>query len=252
MARKKRVEQKTESSGGWIVTFSDLMSLLLTFFILLYSMSSVSEAKFYEASQSLQMALNGRGGGETILTDSNSIIDDPPVPPIPPEEEVVIPKEEGINAEIKELYEKVTNYIEENDMTSKVSIEMDIEGVFVDIQESVLFASGSADVSESGKDTLTLLANLVNSLENDIVIEGYTDDVPIINADFSNNWELSSGRAISVLRYLSEEESVDPRRLSAKGYGEYSPSVPNDTNENRAVNRRVNMVIVYDSQEANQ
>ncbi|WP_414839000.1 flagellar motor protein MotB [Carnobacterium sp. TMP28] len=251
MARKKRVEQKAESSGGWIVTFSDLMSLLLTFFILLYSMSSVSEAKFLEASQSLQMALNGRGGGTTILTDSTSIMEDPPVPPIPPEE-VVVPEEEGINPEIKELYEKVTSYIEENNLASKVSIEMDIEGVFVDIQESVLFASGSADVSEPGKNTLTLLADLVNSLENDIIIEGYTDDVPIINADFSNNWELSAGRAISVIRYLSEAESVDPRRLSAKGYGEYSPSVPNNTDENRAVNRRVNMVIVYDSQEVEQ
>ncbi|MGB6178883.1 flagellar motor protein MotB [Carnobacterium sp.] len=240
MARRKKVEQKAESSGGWIVTFSDLMSLLLTFFILLYSMSSVSEAKFLEASQSLQMALNGRGGGTTILTDSTSIVEEPPASPT----------EEAINPEIEELYEKVTGYVEENDMTSKVSVEMDKDGVYVDIQESVLFSSGSADVSEPGKQTLSVLAELVNSLKNDLVIEGYTDDVPIRNSNFSNNWELSSGRAISVLRYLSEQEKVDPKRLSAKGYGEYTPSVPNNTDANRAINRRVNIVIVYDSQEA--
>ena len=240
MARRKKVEQKAESSGGWIVTFSDLMSLLLTFFILLYSMSSVSEAKFLEASQSLQMALNGRGGGTTILTDSTSIVEEPPASPT----------EEVINPEIEELYEKVTGYVEENDLTSKVSVEMDKDGVYVDIQESVLFSSGSADVSEPGKQTLSVLAELVNSLKNDLVVEGYTDDVPIRNSTFSNNWELSSGRAISVLRYLSEQEKVDPKRLSAKGYGEYTPSVPNNTDANRAINRRVNIVIVYDSQEA--
>ncbi|WP_034552251.1 flagellar motor protein MotB [Carnobacterium funditum] len=240
MARRKKAEQKAESSGGWIVTYSDLMSLLLTFFILLYSMSSVSQVKFMEASQSLQMALNGKSGGSTILNETTSIVKEPPASPT----------EEVINPEIKELYEKVTNYVEENDMTSKVSVEMDKDGVYVDIQESVLFDSGSADISEPGKNTLRILAELVNSLKNDIVVEGYTDDVPIKNANFSNNWELSSGRAISVLRYLSEKEEVDPHRLSAKGYGEYNPNVPNNTDENRAVNRRVNMVIVYDSQEA--
>lgn len=240
MARRKKVEQKAESSGGWIVTFSDLMSLLLTFFILLYSMSSVSEIKFMEASQSLQMALNGRGGGTTILTDATSIVKEPPASPT----------EEVTNPEIKELYEKVTGYVEENDMTSKVTVEMDKDGVYVDIQESVLFSSGSADVSDPGQTTLHKLAELVNSLKNNLVVEGYTDNIPIKNSTFSNNWELSTGRAISVLRYLSEEEGVDPRRLSAKGYGEYTPSVPNDTDQNRAVNRRVNIVIVYDSQEA--
>lgn len=240
MARRKKVEQKAESSGGWIVTFSDLMSLLLTFFILLYSMSSVSEIKFMEASQSLQMALNGKGGGTTILTDATSIVKEPPASPT----------EEVTNPEIKELYEKVTGYVEENDMTSKVTVEMDKDGVYVDIQESVLFSSGSADVSDPGQTTLHKLAELVNSLKNNLVVEGYTDNIPIKNSTFSNNWELSTGRAISVLRYLSEEEGVDPRRLSAKGYGEYTPSVPNDTDQNRAVNRRVNIVIVYDSQEA--
>ena len=240
MARRKKVEQKAESSGGWIVTFSDLMSLLLTFFILLYSMSSVSEAKFYEASQSLQMALNGRGGGTTILTESTSVVKEPPA----------TPTEAVIDPEIKELYEKVSDYVEENDMTSKVSVEMDKDGVYVDIQESVLFSSGSADISGLGQKTLSTLAELVNSLKNDLVVEGYTDDVPIRNSNFTNNWELSTGRAISVLRFLSETEEVDPRRLSAKGYGEYNPSVANDTDENRAINRRVNIVIVYDSQEA--
>lgn len=242
MARRKKEEKKAESTGGWIVTYSDLMSLLLTFFILLYSISSVSEIKFMEASQSLQLALNGKSSGATILTDSTSLLKE-----TPPSK-----AEEVINPEIKELYEKVTEYVEENDLNSKVSVEMDKDGVYVDIQESVLFASGSADISEPGQKTLRTLAELVNSLKNDIVVEGYTDDVPIRNSNFSNNWELASGRAISVLRYLSESETVDPHRLSAKGYGEYNPSVPNDSAENRAVNRRVNIVLVYDSQEAKQ
>lgn len=239
MARRKRLEKKSESSGGWMTTFSDLMSLLLTFFILLYSMSNVSETKFQAASQSIQMALSGTGG-TSILEEANAVVEKEPTPSA----------DNGIDPEVEELYEKVTTYVTENKMDSKVSVDMDKDGVYVDIQESVLFSSGSAEISNPGQQTLDILANLVSTFDNSIVIEGYTDNVPIKNSNFDSNWELSSGRAVSVLRYLSEEEDIEAHRLSAKGYGEYNPSVPNDTDENRAKNRRVNIVIVYDGQEA--
>lgn len=238
MARRKRLEKKSENSGGWLTTFSDLMSLLLTFFILLYSMSNVSEAKFAEASQSMQMALSGGGG--SILEGAAPVVKEAPTPAA----------DNGIDPEVAALYEKVTTYVDENKMNSKVSVNMDKDGVYVDIQESVLFGSGDAEVSDPGKQTLKKLARLVNTFENKIVIEGYSDNVPIKNSNFDSNWELSSGRAVSVLRYLSEEEGIEPHRLSAKGYGEYNPSVSNDTAENRAKNRRVNIVIVYEGQEA--
>lgn len=236
MARRRKRNREnsgsSESSGGWITTFSDLMSLLLTFFILLYSMSTVSESKFNEASQSIQMALSGKGGSSIL-------------------EEVAPAEEEQVNPEITALYQKVTNYVEKQDMQKKVTVKMDQDGVYVDIQESILFASGDAEVSTQGRQTLDKLADLIATLENKIVIEGYTDNLPIKNQNFDSNWELSTGRAVSVLRYLSEDKGVNPHRLSARGYGEYNPSVPNDTSENKAKNRRVNIVIVYEEKETN-
>ena len=241
MARKRRKKEETSSSGGgggWITTFSDLMSLLLTFFILLYSMSSVSLEKFQEASQSIQSALNGGASvieGSTVEDIETEI-----------ETETI---EEIIDPELIEMYNEVVAFLETNEMTAQASVEYDKDGIYVNIQESILFGSGSAIIADSGKNTLNNLGELIQKFENDVVIEGYTDNVPMYNADFSSNWELSTGRALSVLRYLSEERSVIPTRLSAKGYGEYHPSVPNDSEENRAKNRRVNIVIVYDQQE---
>lgn len=237
--KSRKGNESNESSGGWITTFSDLMSLLLTFFILLYSMSNVSQVKFNEASQSIQMALSGKGGS-TILEEAA---------PTVPETEAAETTTDKINPEISALYKKVTDYVEEHAMQSKVSVEMDQDGVYVDIQESILFASGDAEVSPQGKRTLNQLADLIATFENKIVVEGYTDNLPIKNQKFDSNWELSAGRAVSVLRYLSEEKDIDPNRLSAKGYGEYNPSAPNDTIENKAKNRRVNIVIVYEDKE---
>lgn len=241
MARRRKKKETSSSSsggGGWITTFSDLMSLLLTFFILLYSMSSVSLEKFQEASQSIQSALNGGASvieGSTVEDIETEI-----------ETETI---EEIIDPELIEMYNEVVAFLETNEMTAQASVEYDQDGIYVNIQESILFGSGSAIIADSGKNTLNNLGELIQKFENDVVIEGYTDNVPMYNADFSSNWELSTGRALSVLRYLSEERSVIPTRLSAKGYGEYHPSVPNDSEENRAKNRRVNIVIVYDQQE---
>jgi len=237
MARKRRKKEDTSSSGGggWITTFSDLMSLLLTFFILLYSMSSVSLEKFQEASQSIQSALNGGASvieGSTVEDIETEI-----------ETETI---EEIIDPELIEMYNEVVAFLETNEMTAQASVEYDKDGIYVNIQESILFGSGSAIIADSGKNTLNNLGELIEQFENDVVIEGYTDNVPMYNADFSSNWELSTGRALSVLRYLSEERNIIPTRLSAKGYGEYHPSVSNDSESNRAKNRRVNIVIVYE------
>jgi len=238
MARKRRKKEETSSSGGgggWITTFSDLMSLLLTFFILLYSMSSVSLEKFQEASQSIQSALNGGASvieGSTVEDIETEI-----------ETETI---EEIIDPELIEMYNEVVAFLETNEMTAQASVEYDKDGIYVNIQESILFGSGSAIIADSGKDTLNNLGELIEQFENDVVIEGYTDNVPMYNADFSSNWELSTGRALSVLRYLSEERNIIPTRLSAKGYGEYHPSASNDSESNRAKNRRVNIVIVYE------
>lgn len=220
-----------------MTTFSDLMSLLLTFFILLYSMSSVSAEKFEAAAKSMQSAF---GGGESMI-EGSTVVDIET-------EKITETSEETIDPELVKMYNEVVAFLEMKEMTSQASVEYDQDGIYVNIQESILFGSGSAIIADSGKNTLNDLGELIQQFDNAVVIEGYTDNVPMNNNNFSSNWELSTGRALSVLRYLSEERNVDPTRLAAKGYGEYHPIVPNDSESNKAKNRRVNIVLVYDRQ----
>lgn len=233
--KKKETKNNSSSGGGWMTTFSDLMSLLLTFFILLYSMSSVSAEKFEAAAKSMQSAF---GGGESMI-EGSTVVDIET-------EKITEKSEETIDPELVKMYNEVVAFLEMKEMTSQASVEYDQDGIYVNIQESILFGSGSAIIADSGKNTLNDLGELIQQFDNAVVIEGYTDNVPMNNNNFSSNWELSTGRALSVLRYLSEERNVDPTRLAAKGYGEYHPILPNDSESNKAKNRRVNIVLVYD------
>lgn len=252
MARKRKNKKKVDQAGSpaWMTTFSDLMSLLLTFFILLFSMSSVSEERFKDAAQSLQMALVG-SSSDSILDGNGEIIGDL-VGDVDPEEIIVeeVPVDPNyIPEEVIALYNTVNGFLEEEGLNADVTLSRDQEGVYIDIQEAILFDSGSATLKAVGSETLGQLAELFTLFDNEIIVEGYTDNVPMHSREFPSNWELSTGRALSVLRYLSESYDISPSRLSARGYGEHRPIVPNDSDENRALNRRVNIAIVHDDRE---
>lgn len=230
--RKKRGEDSGVGGGspGWMTTFSDLMTLLLTFFILMFSISNLDTEKFQSVASSFQSVLSG-SGGESILSEQDSIVDF---------------TEQYM--ENKELYDKVSDYLEEGELGENVSVSMNAKGVFVEMKDAILFEPGSASLKVEGVEVLKQLEDLINDFENELVVEGYTDDIPESSTRFPTNWELSTARAVSVVRYLIDEENVDPERLSAVGYGEHRPIVPNDSVENRASNRRVNILIIFDEE----
>lgn len=246
MSRRRKKSAGNSDGGGasWMTTFSDLMSLLLTFFILLFSMSNVSNEKFTQAAQSLSSSLIG--GGEGIM---DGVI-------VPFEDdntgtnETVVPAEEleapGLDPALIEIYNRVINFVEKNDLEDKVIITADPKGVYVNVSNAILFGKESASISREGRSVLKSVGKLLNQLDNRVVIEGHTDDIPNAYGQYPTNWELSVGRAVSVLRYLNENEHVDTRRLSAVGYGENQPLAPNNSEENRARNRRVNIVVIYE------
>lgn len=271
----KRRKRGNESGGGapeWMTTFSDLMTLLLTFFILLYSMSSVSNVKFTQAADSLQNSFVGAGqksiltGGQWIpeknedadADDSAALsemeaaaveaakAETAQVEMVTSEEQMMI----AVDPEVIKMYQEVIDFIEKNGLSEEISLSMDADGVYMNVKEAILFHPGSAVITESGTAALQKVAELISNFENKVVIEGHTDNVPHHDQKFESNWELSAGRAISVLRQLAEQQNIDPARLSAVGYGEYNPLVPNDTAEQRAVNRRVNIVLVYEPEGA--
>lgn len=230
MSRRKK---QIESGGGaptWMITYSDLMSLLLTFFILLFSMSTISQDKFDSVASSFQSVLSS-STSESILNDQESILQ--------------FSQEYMQN---KGLYNKVSEYLNDEELGNNVSVSMNAKGVFVEMKDAILFEPGSASLKAEGIEVLKQLEGLINDFSNELVIEGYTDDVPMSSPRFPTNWELSTARAVSVVRHLTEVENVDPERLSAVGYGEYRPIVANDSVENRTSNRRVNILIIFDEE----
>lgn len=240
--RRNKRGKKYGGSPTWITTFSDVMSLLLTFFILLYSMSNLDAQKFQEMTKSLQGVLSGLGYTE-ILEGQDSTMELPTEGEISAED---VLETSSLKDEIKEVYEKVSDYVEAEGLDAVVTVNYNKRGIFVDIKEAILFDSASPDIKASGVEVLKKIEGILKEFENEIVIEGHTDDVPMQSALYPSNWELSTGRSVSVARYLSEKGNIPPNRLSAVGYGEYKPIVPNTSEENRAINRRVNILIIFD------
>ena len=232
MARKKRQEEPSPGSPAWLTTYSDLVTLLLCFFVLLFSFSTVDAEKFRAIMSSFQ--------GGTGVMDGGTVLD----PPIPIEEEV------DIEADLMDLMEHLEDYVETLGLGNKITIEIEERGIVVRFMDDVFFDSGSAEVKPESFEILKAAAEILNREEfinRQIRVEGHTDSDPILRSSkYPTNWELSSNRATNVLRYLVEIESMDGQRVSSSNYSYYRPIVANDSPENKAKNRRVDIIILKD------
>lgn len=241
MARKK---QKPESEGPkgdeWLGTYSDMVTLLLTFFILLYSMSSVDSEKLKQLSKAFNEVMGGEKGDSILQYD----LYDGEVPLVGGESDN---KEMADKAQ--SMYAGVKEFVKDNNLSNTVKITEDERGVILQLKDSILFETGEAELKPQSKDVLNKINTLIKSLPNAIVVEGHTDNVPIHNSEYDSNWDLSTARAVTVVRYFIEEKKENPSRFSAAGYGEYRPIVANNSNENRSKNRRVNILIVANNKE---
>jgi len=236
---------KKEISQEWLVTYSDMMTLVLTFFVLLYSFSLLDTNKFKAVAISLANALQGKGN--SVIFDYNNQGNVPIVGEEIPEDGVdnlleIQQDEEG------GMYDKVTEFVSENNLNEFVTIREGSRGVIIEFKDKILFDSGRANIKQDGIPVLNKISELIGSLPNKMVIEGHTDNVPIHTAQFPSNWELSSARALSVLRYLADVKGISQDRLSFAAYGEYSPIASNDTPQGRAQNRRVNILILAEKE----
>lgn len=245
--RKKGFENEEKSSGGWIVTFSDLMTLLLTFFILLYSISTVSEAKFRQAAASLQSVLSGNPS-TMIFNETPSGADSMPFDPVVPQPIPNPVEQPDFNAEIIEMYQTIKDFIQEHNLNADIEVTYNARGVLVNISEAVLFESGSSDIKNEGQKLLDTMALLLQTIDKDVEVQGHTDNQPIRTSKYPTNWELSVDRAVQVARYFIQQHTIAPERLKAAGFAEFQPLAPNDTPENRALNRRVNLLIILEQE----
>lgn len=241
MSRRKRNESESSGAPAWMTTFSDMVTLLLTFFILLYSISNVDAKKFEALNNSLQSVLAGKTSSG-ILDEESAII-------TPPQSGEDLTDLRHIDEKTLEMYEQVKGYVEEQGLEAAVSVSVNRDGVFVDIKELILFEPGEVSIKPEGMEILNHLEGLFLQFDNRIVVEGHTDNVPAGTKEYPTNWELSADRAVNVVRYLSEVKKIPEVRLAAIGYGEFRPMAANDTAANRALNRRVNLLIIVDEGE---
>lgn len=244
MARRKRKKAKEESSGpGWIVTFSDLMTLLLAFFVLLYSFSTMDAIKFKQVASSLQSVLLGEG--KVTIFEDTPPGDKPLEKPEPdPNEDI----DKDINDEFENMLILVQEHIKNEGLDAEVTVSSEERGILLDIKDSIMFQSGKAYLKSESLVVLDKLSRLLNKIPNEIIIEGHTDNVPMRSANFPSNWELSVVRSTTVVRYFIEKKGLKPERFTAAGYGKYRPIVPNDSPENKRLNRRVEFIIVIDEE----
>ena len=246
MARKKKQEDGGLTGDEWLGTYSDCVTLLLTFFILLYSMSTVDAQKIKAISEAFSVMTGSKS--DSILEFRN---EDGNEPIIGGESKNDNLGQQSAESEVQsKMYDKIKEYLEKNQMTANVAdVKADNRGVIIELRDNILFDSGQADLIEGSTDVLDKVNALISTLPNKIVVEGHTDNVPISNSKFPSNWELSTMRATTVVRYFVEDCGQDPARVSAQGYGEYKPLVENTSDENRAKNRRVNILIVSNNEE---
>ena len=228
---KKQEVCPPKGAPAYMMTYGDLMTLLLTLFVLLLSFSSMREAKFRRAIGSLKRALG-------VLPHEQAVI----VP-----ENVPIPQLSNLQeSEISESIVEMQEATSEMDVAEAVKLETTKEGILITISDSVLFDQGRARLKDPILPLLASIANIARGWPNKIVIFGHTDSDPIrANADFRDNWELSFGRSMEVLRFFAlqglEEEHIIPIPMS-----EYKPIDSNDTVQGKSKNRRVEILIRYD------
>lgn len=239
-----------EGSPAWMTTYADMITLVLTFFVLLFSFSTIDALKWKEIVSSLSgtpfvtiQALDPGGTIPAAIEVDDDVVAATPVPTKSPEEEA---RNVEIKEKFNELYQKIKNHIEDNNLQYILNVASEEDIILIRMTDSALFDSGKDQIRNDSEIYLLEICDILQEYENlirRIRIEGHTDNVPIHTAKFPSNWHLSGSRAAEVVIYFIEAMDIDPGKMVPTGYGEYHPIAKNDTEEGKAKNRRVDFVI---------
>jgi chemotaxis protein MotB len=222
-------------------TYGDMVTLLLCFFVLLYAFSDISAAKW----QALVGSFTGRTVVDLTIIDPNTPVYQD-ISPLPRADESDDYEETEKSEVFDKLYTELQQYIQENELEATLDAKKEGGAILLRFSDNILFASGSAELRSTGRPILDGLADILRqniAAVKLVRIEGHTDNVPIHNAFFDDNWDLSVARAMTVLYYYLSNSELSPDKLSAAGYGEYHPVDTNDTENGRSNNRRVDFII---------
>ena len=242
-ARRNRGGDGRSSVSEWMTTYSELVTLLLCFFVLLFSFSVIDAKKFEAIIRSFQGSLSVLDSGKTIDEDqyisqalqSNRLL-----------------REQQEAESMEWLYRQLDEYIQQNNLEGTVVLGVEERGLLIRFKDQVLFDSGKAIIRKDGEPIVQSIGEILKQNDRAIRGEGHTDNVPMHSLLYPSNWELSTARAVNVVKFFIEKVGIAPTRLSAAGYSEYHPIADNDTAENRQKNRRVDVVILRKSFELNE
>ena len=228
--RKKKEHHEEHVDEAWLLPYSDMLTLLLALFIVMFAMGQTDAGKFKQMSQQFNIIF--AGGSGVMQQDGNSVI---PMEVSPGQAEY------DKMTEVKKMLEEE---ITKEGYSDKVKVELNSEGLEISIQDAVLFNIAEAEVKDNLSPLLVQISNLLQGLDNQVKVVGHTDNIPIKNDKFRSNWELSSMRAINVMNFIVSSGKISPDKVSIQAYGEYMPKFENTTDAGRAKNRRVEIIVV--------
>jgi chemotaxis protein MotB len=232
MAERSRRKEEKKGLDSWVMTYGDMMSLLLTFFVLLVSFSSIQESKFKEAALSLKGAFGVMSKPPTVVEQRELL-----VPNLSQKER------EDILYEMRKLERSLLD----KGLDQDVDIKLTDKGIAFRIDAPLLFETGQARLRPETMELLSSVGRFLSKFPYPLSVEGHTDSIPIHNDRFPSNWELSAARAVAVARHF-QAQGVGPERIAAVGYGEYHPLATNTSPEGRTKNRRVEIFLKLDNE----
>jgi chemotaxis protein MotB len=238
---RSRVPRSRVTHDRWLVSYADFVTLLFGFFVVLYAFARADQKKQVQVAQAIDSAFKSMG----VSSHSNQTParqDAAQHPPAAMKEESLTPMQ--VKYDLDRIQRDLSLTLAKQIATHTVSLKMGRDGLVISLHEAGFFDSGSATPKAEAVPVLRQIADRLSATPYDLRIEGHTDNVPIHNAEFDSNWELSSARATHIARLFMEMKVIPPDRLSAAGYAEFHPVDSNDTVAGRAENRRVDLVVL--------
>ncbi len=233
MSKKKKHKQHEEEGGeAWLLPYSDLMTLLLAVFIVLFAVSQVDVEKAKQMSEEFSESMMTESYTASRMSEQERSQEESPA---------------GSKSELQQMEElkaELDAKLKSENMTASIKTSIDNRGLVISLSNAIVFEPGSAEIKKENEDTLLEIAEKISITDHYIRIEGHTDNVPMSSDLYPSNWDLSTARAANVVRLFISKTNAAPENLIAVGYGEYRPVADNSTEEGRAKNRRIDIIVL--------
>ncbi len=226
-------------SSTWMIIYSDMITIIMCFFIIFFTLTTEENTLLSDLKSSLENKLDTLNTEVDVLNSENQKLK---------AETTTLSQQlfnvTNIEKDIKTTDEDFISFLRENNLLQDVTISQDENQLVIRFKDSVLFSSGEAEITDGGYDVLGQIADKLKTIDNDFMVEGYTDNIPISTERYPSNWELSSDRAINVVKFFINKKKINEDRISFSGWGERKPIATNSTEEGRAQNRRIEIKII--------